>query len=145
MSRVNTQRWEIRGFQKARSSRFLENGRYTPSIQVEIEEISSPLAFASIALETCANFNVHPPKRSTPRSNCWKVSRYALTPFSSSNIIFLALIPSTIPAFFTLLSYILLPLGDTVDRGDRIEARKNDIFFSRMLGTTDRSVDGDTL
>lgn len=55
----------MRGFQKARSSRFLENGRYTPSIQVEIEEISSPLAFASIALETCANFNVHPPKRST--------------------------------------------------------------------------------
>lgn len=81
-SRVNTQRWEIRGFRKARSSRFLENGRYTPSIQVEIEEISSPLAFASIALETCANFNVHPPKRSTGKGGIRESSFELLKSFS---------------------------------------------------------------
>lgn len=117
---VNTRRWEIRRFQKVRS-RMADTGRNRRGLFH-----LAPCLDRS--LETCANFNVYPPEKSTGKDEKWSFELLKSFSLRVTTIFFLS--SRWFYPLFTLLFYVLLLPSDTVDRGDH-EAKqgKRTSFF----------------
>lgn len=115
---VNTRRWEIRRFQKVRS-RMADTGRNRRGLFH-----LAPCLDRS--LETCANFNVYPPEKSTGKDEKWSFELLKSFSLRVTTIFFLS--SRWFYPLFTLLFYVLLLPSD---RGDRIEAKqgKRTSFF----------------
>lgn len=106
-------------------------------IQVEIEEVSSILP-RSLSRNLCEFQRLSSGEIDGERRKVVLriVKKFLATRYHHFLLIF-ALILSTFHA-----SFLRSPSSQRSWRPNRSEARKKDIFFSRMLGTSDRSVDG---
>lgn len=106
-------------------------------IQVEIEEVSSILP-RSLSRNLCEFQRLSSGEIDGERRKVVLriVKKFLATRYHHFLLIF-ALILSTFHA-----SFLRSPSSQRSWRPNRSEARKKDIFFSRMLGTSDRPVDG---
>lgn len=118
---VNTRRWEIRRFQKVRSR--MADTRRTGRNRRGLFHLAPCL---DRSLETCANFNVYPPEKSTGKDEKWSFELLKSFSLRVTTIFFLS--SRWFYPLFTLLFYVLLLPSD---RGDRIEAKqgKRTSFF----------------
>lgn len=117
---VNTRRWEIRRFQKVRS-RMADTGRNRRGLFHLAPCLDR-------FLETCTNFNVYSPEKSTGKDEKWSFELLKSFSLRVTTIFFLS--SRWFYPLFTLLFYVLLLPSDTVDRGDH-EAKqgKRTSFF----------------